>query len=85
MYTVYNEIISLRDWIIGALDRVRALEELLESCEDLPFEFLREPCRSAAGTLQQANLALILLELQFKVQLFSLTYFKLKMTEFFFL
>lgn len=67
MYTVYTEIIDLRDWIIGALERVRALEDLMETCERLPFEFLRENCRVATETLQTANLGLILLELQLKV------------------
>lgn len=67
MYSVYKEIIDLRDWLIDVLDRVRALEDLMETCERLPLAFLREQCRVATETLQQANLGLILLELQLKV------------------
>lgn len=67
MYTIYKEIFELRDWIIDVLDRVRALEELMETCERLPFEFLRQQCRTATETLQDANLGLTLLELQLRV------------------
>lgn len=75
VYTVYTELIDLRDWLIGVLDRVRALDELMETCERLPFEFLREQCRVATDALQTANLGLILLELQLKVKINSFKLF----------
>lgn len=64
---VYTEIDILRDWLIEALDRVRALEELMIACENLPFEFLREPCRVATLAIQAVNMGIILLELQSRV------------------
>lgn len=72
---VYTEIDNLRDWLIGALDRVRALEELMESCESLPFEILRQQCRVATEAIQLVNMGLILLELQFRVKITSKTFF----------